>query len=186
MQATPANTIRNLQVIYFALLGGLVVLMGVIMTVLLQVRPEGFIGAKGPKLGEFPLITTVLCGIAAMNLLLALGLPEFITRNNIDQYGRAAGSVKVPMENWEVDSTTWQEKLPVETMGKLLGYYMVEKIITAAMCEAGGMLSAVAYLLEAQWVAVVLLFLCIACMLWRLPTMDGVNRWLLTQVSRLQ
>lgn len=186
MQATPANTVRNLQVIYFALLGGLVVLMGVIMSVLLQVRPEGFIGAKGPKLGDFPLITTVLCGIAVMNLLLALGLPSFITRSNIDQYARTAGSVNVPMESWESESTTWQEKLPAETMGKLLGYYMVEKIITAAMCEAGGMLSAVAYLLEAQWVAVVLLFFCIACMLWRLPTVDGLNRWLLTQVSRLQ
>lgn len=186
MQATPANTVRNLQVIYFALLGGLVVLMGVIMSVLLQVRPEGFIGAKGPKLGDFPLITTVLCGIAAMNLLLALGLPAFITRNNIEQFVKTTGPVNVQMESWDTENVAWQEKLPTETMGKLLGYFMVEKIITAAMCEAGGMLSAVAYLLEAQWVAVVLLFFCIACMLWRLPTVDGVNRWLLTQVSRLQ
>lgn len=185
MQATPANTVSNLQIIYFALLGGLVVLMVVIMTVLLQVRPEGFIGAKGPRLGDFPLITTVLCGIAAMNLLLALGLPGFITRNNIEQYTKTTSPMNVQVETWDTENTAWQEKLPAETMGRLLGYYQTEKIIVAAMCEAGGLCSAVAYLLEAQWVAVVLLFLCIAVMLWRVPTLDGVNRWLLTQVSRL-
>jgi len=191
MQVTPATTVRNLQVILFALVGGLVVLMVVIMSVLMQVKPGGFIGAQGPKLGELPLITTVLCGIAVMNLVISLGLPAFVTRTSVGQLAKTVKPVEVEVEvevevaSWDTEYIAWQEKVPEETMTKLLGIFQAEKIIAGALCEAGGMLAAVAYLLEANWVAVVLLFLCIAAMLMRLPTLDGVNRWLLTQVTRL-
>jgi len=185
MLVTPASTVRNLQVILFALVGGLVVLMVVIMSVLMQVKPGGFIGVQGPKLGELPLITTVLCGIAVMNLVISLGLPAFITRTSVGQLAKTVKPVEVVVASWDTENIAWQEKMPEETMTKLLGIFQAEKIIAGALCEAGGMLAAVAYLLEANWVAVVLLFLCIAAMLMRLPTLDGVNRWLLTQVTRL-
>jgi hypothetical protein len=184
MTTTPATTVRNLQVITFALMGGLVVLMTVIMTVLLQAKPEGFVGAKGPKLGEWPLLTVVLSGIASFNLLLALTLPGFISRTNLNGLFRTVEPLPLPANDWETADASWQERIPAETMKKLLGIYQSEKIMGAALAEAGGMLSAMAYLMEAQWVSVVLLFLCIVVMLWRLPTLSSWNTWLIGHAGR--
>lgn len=183
---TFTKTLRNTQVITFALAGGLVVLMGMVMYMLLEVKPGGFIGGKGPMLGTWPLLSTILCGISFLNLLLSFLIPPMLLNMQLAAWLKTAQPPTGELAAWETNDLTWLEKVPTTTLNPLLAMFQSNKIITVALCEGTGVLCAVAYLLEAQWFAIVLLLLAIAAMLVRVATKGSLNEWLYAQITKLQ
>jgi len=53
-------------------------------------------------------------------------------------------------------------------------------------CEAAGMMSGIAYLLEAHLVSLIMVGVSIGLMLWRVPTKTAMGNWVFMQVERLK
>ncbi|HMP17785.1 MAG TPA: hypothetical protein PKD72_12230 [Gemmatales bacterium] len=185
--STPADTARNVRVIYFALAGGLIFLLGICLYMISQVAPNGFVAGKaaGPAILNLPFLTLILSVVAIMNLLMSLVLPGTITKNRLDRLGKKQEPPQLSWDEWDTENTSWQEQLPQPLRLELLQTYSAESIMGAALAQSTGIISAVAYLLEAHWLPIVLLFLAIVYMLWNLPTLPKLNHWLRKKVKFL-
>lgn len=180
------KTLRITQVITLALAGGMVVVMAVVMFMLLNVQPAGFLAGKGPQVGGFPLITLVLCSAGVFLLAVSFILPAIITKAQVTQWAKTAVPATGELKDWETNDVAWMEKVDAPSLNRLLMIFQIEKVILAGVCEAAGVLCAVAYLMETQWIAIVLLVLAIASMVGRLATKGSLNQWLYEQFARLQ
>lgn len=180
------KTLTIVQVIMITMAAGLIILSGIMIYMVHQVQPGGFLGPKGPELGPLPLITTTLAGTSLLVLILALILPAFILNTQLTWWKKQAQPVQGEFSAWETTDLAWLDRVPSETLTSLLGIFHNNKIMTVALFEGAGMLSAMAYLLEAHWFALTMLILSIVLMLAKVPTQATLNTWLFTQIEQLR
>ena len=180
------KTLITTQVIMIALAGGLMVVAGVIVYIVLQFKPNGFMGPNPPQIGPFPIITTTLCGMSAVVLLISFIIPRIHAPVLLAYLRKQGQSVVGEFTSWETSDFTWLQRVPSETLDTLLGGFLSTKIVMVALCEGAGMMCAVVYLLESYWIALALIVLAIVLILARVPTQSSLNAWLFTQVEQLR
>ena len=180
------KTVSILQVIILALVAGLTVLGAVMIYMVIQVKPGGFIGGAGPQLAGLPLMTMVLDGISFVCLLLSFILPSMLLNIMTSKWARKAQPIEGDLASWETSDLTWLDRVPGESLQTLLNLVHTNRIVSVALCEAAGMISTIAYLLEANLVSLALLVASIAMMIWRIPTQSTLNKWVSSQMERLK
>jgi hypothetical protein len=180
------RTIRHLQIIIIALAAGLIVLCAVMMYMVLHHKPAGFIVGLGPQWGGIPLLTTVLLGVSAFALLLSFALPVFVLKVQTASWAKQAKPIEGELTSWDSSDLTWLNRMPAETLTKLMMIFQASRIVVVALCEAAGMMSGIAYLLEAHLVSLVMAGISIGLMLWRVPTQASLGNWVFMQVERLK
>lgn len=180
------KTLRNLQVIILALAAGLLILVAIMMHMVLNVKPGGFVGGLGPQFGGLPLLTTVLVGVAVLTLLLSFVLPKFMIDAQISLWKKQVRPIEGELTSWETSDLAWLNRVPAETLSKLLMIFQTSRIVVVSLCEAAGMLSVIAYLLEAHTVALVMAGVAIILMVWHVPTQSSLSSWVFTQIERLK
>ncbi|HMO37638.1 MAG TPA: hypothetical protein PKA06_16480, partial [Gemmatales bacterium] len=82
---------------------------------------------------------------------MSLVLPGTITKNRLDRLGKKQEPPQLSWDEWDTENTSWQEQLPQPLRLELLQTYSAESIMGAALAQSTGIISAVAYLLEAHW-----------------------------------
>lgn len=183
---TFTRTLRNLQVILIALAGGLIFLTVIILFMVAQLRPAGFAGGQGPQWNGFSLLTLLFLGISVLNMLLAAFLPPMLLNSQLTQWAKSAEPVTAKFDSWEASDLSWMERLPTSTLDGLLQRFQSSRILTVALCEAAGMMCAIAYLLDANAISLIVIGMAIALMFWHVPTKTSLNQWLFAQVEKLQ
>lgn len=183
---TFTKTLRNLQIILLALAGGLIFLAIVIMFMVFQLKPGGFAAGQGPQWNAVPLLTVGFLGLSVFNMLLATFLPPILLKNQISKWARSAEPITTKFDSWEASDLAWIERVPTSTLNELLQRFQTSRIISAALCEAAGMMSAIAYLLEGQAASLIVIGMAIALMFWQIPSKASLGQWLFTQVERMQ
>lgn len=179
-------TLIQVRVTILGLAGGLIVLMGFCMFMLHQIKPGGFVAANAPQWGNLLLLTTLFCGLSFLLFLASLGLPRWIVASNLARWAKQAERYPHDVTGLDQSLTDWIEQAPETSLKSLLQIFQTGKIIPAALCEAGGMLCAMAYLLEAHPASIVMVFISICLMLYRFPSQSEMNGWLLQQFEKLQ
>jgi hypothetical protein len=180
------KTLRNLQVITLALVAGLMMLTAVMIYMVAQVKPGGFIGVAGPQLGGWPLMTTVLDGVSILTILLAVYLPPIFLKQTVGQWSKEAQPLVGDLTSWEASDLTWLNRVPKDSLNKLLMAFQTNRIVAVALCEAAGMISGVAYLLEANPISLVLMGMAIGLMIWNVPTQTSLSAWVFAQMEKLK
>lgn len=180
------KTLSILQVIILALAAGLIVLSAVMIYMVAQVKPGGFIGGAGPQLAGWPLMTTVLDGVSFLNILLSVYLPPLFLKRMTSQWAKEAQPIAGDLTSWEASDLTWLNRVPNDSLNKLLMAFQTNRIVAVALCEAAGMISGVAYLLEANPISLVLMGMAIGLMIWSVPTQTSLSTWVFSQIERLK
>jgi hypothetical protein len=180
------KTLSILRVIILALAAGLTVVGAVMIYMVIQVKPGGFIGGAGPQLAGLPLMTIVMDGISLVILLLSFFLPPVLLNIMTRNWARKAQPIEGDLATWETTDLTWLDRVPGESLQSLLNLFHTNRIVSVALCEAAGMISVIAYLLEANFISLALLIASIAMMIWRIPTQSTLNNWVYAQMERLK
>lgn len=181
-----STALIQVRITVLGLAGGLIVLMGMCMFMLHQVKPGGFIAGNAPQWGNVLLLTALFCGISILLFLTSLGLPQWITASNLSRWARHAEPLPMDVTGLDQSNTDWLEQAPETSLKSLVQIFQIGKIVPAALCEACGMLCALAYLLEAHPLSIVMVFISICLMLYRFPSQAELNGWLLQQFEKLQ
>ncbi len=180
------KTLRHLQIIIIALAAGLIVLGAVMIYMVLQVRPAGFIGGQGPQWNGVPLMTALFLGLGALNLFLSFVVPLLIVKFQTAAWAKQARPLEGELTSWETSDFTWLHRVPVGTLSQLLTIFHSSRIVAVALCEAAGMMCGIAYLLEAQLVSLVMVGISIALMLKQVPTQAMMSNWVFGHIERLK
>ena len=180
------KTVSILQVIIVALAAGLTVLGAVMIYMVIQVKPGGFIGGAGPQLAGLPLLTIVMDGISLVILLLSFFLPPVMLNIMTTNWAKKAQPIDGDLASWETSDLTWLDRVPGESLQTLLNLFHTNRFVSVALCEAAGMISSIAYLLEARFVSLALLVAAITMMIWRVPTQTMLSSWVFGQMERLK
>ncbi|HQR42414.1 MAG TPA: hypothetical protein PLX97_07010 [Gemmatales bacterium] len=179
------RTLRNTQVIAIALILGLLILVAILFFMLVQVKPGGFIGGQGPQWNNLPLLTVFLAGLGVVLLGCSLILPPVVTAMNLKRWQAEATPLAGTLAEWEQAEPAWLEKVPADTLDKLLQVFQSDRLLKLVLPEGAGILGAMAYLLEGHWLAIVVLFLAIATMVLRIPTSASLLQWLAVQMGKV-
>jgi hypothetical protein len=161
----PPAQLRIMQIIAGALIGGVAIFLGI---VLFLVHGLG----QGPANPQEPMLTYVALLLLVVNVPLASVVPRMIEARGIAQI--AAG--------------TWRPPGAAETSGdagRLMQLFQQSLIIGLAILEGVAFLACVAYLLEAQSIAVVVAGLPLLFMIIRFPTQNRCQAWLDNQLDRV-
>jgi len=180
------KTLRHLQIIIIALAAGLIVLTAVMLYMVLHLKPAGFIGGQGPQWNGVPLLTALFLGIGALNLLLSFVIPVLILKTQTAQWAKQAKPIEGELTSWETSDLTWLDRVPAETLSKLLSIFQSSRIVAVALCEAAGMMCGIAYLLEAHLTSLAMVGLSIALMLIRVPTQPMLSNWVFGHIEHLK
>lgn len=180
------KTVSILQVIILALAAGLIVLSAVMIYMVIQVKPGGFIGRAGPQLAGLPLMTIVLDGISLITLLISFFLPPLLLNVMTSNWAKKAQPIDGDLASWETSDLTWLDRVPRKSLETLLNLFQTNRIVAVALCEGAGMTSGIAYLLEAHLVSLALVAVAIGLMIWRVPTQTTLSSWVYAQMERLK
>jgi hypothetical protein len=167
---TPGH-LRTMQIIAGSLLAGLIAFLGIaVYIVQLQNHGQGMGAAPGSSLVS--LTAVAMLGICAP---LAFVLPRTQTRLALRRI--LAGTWKAPQG---FSPTLW-----TTDGAKLLVVCQTTMIMGWALLEGPGFLGCIAYLFEAQALALGVIGVAIVLILWTFPTEGRVRNWLRRQVDVL-
>ena len=102
------------------------------------------------------------------------------------QWAKEAQPIAGDLTSWEASDLTWLNRVPNDSLNKLLMAFQTNRIVAVALCEAAGMISGVAYLLEANPISLVLMGMAIGLMIWSVPTQTSLSTWVFSQIERLK
>jgi hypothetical protein len=180
---------RTSQIIAAGLIAGVVMMLGVSVALapIGGARP-GAGGAPGAIAGPPPaarvmqigeILTWIAVAFAAVGLTLSVLVPRWITDQN--RRSIAAGTWVPPNQARSgAPGTTGPirtEALESDT-GKLASVYMTQFIVGAALHEGPAFLASVAYLIEANPIALGLALLLLGAMIVRFPTRPRIASWI--------
>jgi hypothetical protein len=181
LPSTIDQTLRTVQLLVAALALGLFVAGLIIgLTVLSHGQPFAP-AAVPPVVFDLPGITAVSLLIFGILATTALWLPRAMSRSIARRLAQEHSLPAATFSAWDQENTLWFEQLPAGVSQQLLAGYTGQRVAAAVMIEAAGMLAAVAFLLEGHWLAFLLWSLCIALILYSLPTQTKFAAWLKTQ-----
>lgn len=171
-----APLLRAQQIIAGALIGGVVVFLGIVLALGASGREFG--GDTAPIL-SYAAAGFLVCAVAARSVVLA-GLTAQGRKHLLTGKWRDGSGVTA--------APGWQEIVAQEgDRGRLLALYQSRTVIGTAILEAPGLFGCVAYLLEGGWfgpgVAVVAIGLMLAL---QFPTRAAAGAWLADQSRLLQ
>jgi hypothetical protein len=193
MSQTPNTSIeqitRTTQIIMGSLIAGV---MGFLLVVVFLVHfaglgaPAGAAGAPGQAAGanpaavpqSIPILTYLAAGMGAVVLPLSFILPGYIAARNL-----RSGATGAP------DGSSSPCKNPAASPGPAVtaaGAFQTSAIIGGALNEAPAFLAGVAYLFEQNPIALGVMFVMLAAMLVRFPTLGSVERWIEQQEEKLR
>lgn len=180
------KTVRHLQIIIIALAAGLIMLAAVMIYMVLVIKPAGFIAGQGPQWNGVPMLTTLFLGIGALNLFLSFVLPMLLLKTQTALWAKQARPIDGELTSWETSDLTWLDRVPAESLSKLLAIFQSNRIVAVALCEVSGMVCGIAFLLEAHLVSLVMVGISIALMLCRLPSQSRLSNWVYVQIDQLK
>jgi hypothetical protein len=163
--------VRTMQIIAGAMMLGVVFCLGTLSLVVVQAKGQGMM--QPPP--DFPMVTAIAVVLLVSNVPLSFGLPVAVTRQALRRI--AAGTWQPPAQN---PGTTF-----ATDSSKLLAVRQTSLIIGLALLEAAGLLGCIAYLLEADPIALGVVAVALAFQLARFPTEGRVRAWLEQQADRL-
>jgi hypothetical protein len=164
--------IRVMQIIAAAMLVGVLFFLGF---VLFQVHVQN----RGPNQtppGQLPWISLLAVAMLAIQAPLALALPTIQARTAVRQIG--AGTWR-PQPGRDPSAYA-------SDAGKLMAVRQTSMIIALALLEGVAFLGCIAYLLEAQPLALAVVAVCVVLMLLNFPTRGRVEAWLERQTAALE
>jgi hypothetical protein len=167
----PPERLRVMQIVAGALVAGVLIFLAVVLF-LVHVQRNGQ-GMGRPQ--ELPIITLVALVMLASNAPLSFVLPRAQARMALRQI--AAGTWQAPPQGTADQFAT--------TTGRLLAVRQTTLIVSLALLEGAAFLGTIAYLLEANPLALVVVLLAVLLMLWQFPTEGRVQGWLDRQQEQL-
>jgi hypothetical protein len=163
--------LRLIQIIAAAMLSGVATLLAIALY-LVWAQNQG--RGMAPPQGS-PMVSYIAVAVLITNAPLAVVLPGMQTRNSLRRI--ASGTWQVPPGGDPTGFTTDTAKLLVVRQTTL--------IIALALLEGAAFLGGIAYLLEAQPLALVVVAVATALMLAQFPTESRVRAWLEQQADAL-
>jgi hypothetical protein len=164
-----ARRVRPMQIVTFAQMLGLGAFLGYAIYAVAENGGQGLNPPPGP-----PLLTYLSVGMLAVNLLLGMILPSIILPGAIRRI--AAGTRQPPNANPDLDAG--------DTV-KLLVLRQTTLFINLALLEGAGLFGGIAYLLEAEGLALGVPVAALVVQALNFPTQQRVRRWLENQTERL-
>jgi hypothetical protein len=180
---TPEQNVKSIQVISVALAMGLLVL-GIVFILVILSRGQGMVRINGPAFPDPANITTVLLFLSGVLLVSAAWIPPLISRSITGQLLRDQSMPAMDRPAWE-EPADLLARVPPPVTQRLVGGYATQALVRGALLESAGMLSAMAFLLEAHWISLTLWGAAILGILLAFPTSTRLQRWLETQAQRL-
>jgi hypothetical protein len=167
----PPGRLRGMQIIAGALLAGVVTLLAlVLILVFLQNQGAGLAPA-----GNMPILTMVAGFLFVIQAPLAFLLPRILIRSALRRV--ASGTWQIPPGAESASFNT--------DASKLLAVKQTSMILGLALLEGAAFLGCIAYLLEAQSIALGVVVVAVALMLMTFPTEPRVRAWLEQQFDQL-
>jgi hypothetical protein len=175
----------QMQVIPTALAAGLLVMIIVVVTVVeLLGRP---VAAKVVLLApNVPLITSVMAGISLFLLFIIIVVPPLIERAAIRRAVQRRKLSAEALPTWTETDSPWVERADAEVLYQIVQALHNKTILRAALLEALGMLSGMAYLVEAHPASLAFMALSQVWLITSIPTRAKVSQWLANQLERLR
>jgi hypothetical protein len=175
----------QMQVITVALSAGLLVMIVVVVTVVqLLGRP---VAAKIQLLApNVPMVTAVMAAASLVILFIALMIPALIERMRIRRLARAGSFVPDVVPPWTEADPSWVQRSDAQLLYRLVQALHNKTILRGALLEALGMLSGMAYLVEAHAASLIFMALSQLWLVLSIPTRQKVSQWLAAQVERLR
>src|SRR5271165_3121624 len=158
--------LRAMQIIVFAMLAGQVVFLSIIYFVAAN-------KAQAPPTP--PLLSWMALGLFVLQLPLTVIIPTALIRAAVQRI--ATGTWQVPSEANPESFATDEDKLMAVRLNSLL--------VAMALLEGAGFFGCIAYLLEGQLLALLVVAAVVVVMVARFPTAAGVRAWLERQTQRL-
>jgi len=193
MSQAPNNSIdqitRTTQIIMGALIGGVTIFL---LIVVFLVHFAGFGAAAGaaPAPGQaagpnppataqsIPFLTYIAVGLGAILLPLSFILPSFVAAQSL-----RSGATR------PLDGSSNPTKSPAASSGQPVtpaAAFQSSAIIGAALNEGPAFFAGIAYLIEQNPIALVVMLVLLAAMVLRFPTRDRVERWIAQQEEKLR
>jgi hypothetical protein len=176
------RTLRNVQVIAFALITGLVILIAISFFMLTKVKVGGFLGGQGPVWNQVPVMTLVMSGVGALILIMSFIVPPAVTAMNVKPWRQTIVPPEQPWAEWERDDPAWLERVPASTLAGLLQVFQTDRLLKLALSEAAGVIGVMGSLLESLGLAIGVMLLAVVAMVWHVPTQRRLLEWLAKQV----
>jgi len=160
-EGVPVSKLRTMQIITVALLLGVVIFLGIALTM----RAQGGFGEPPAQ----PLLTYLALGCGLLMAVGHLVLPDL-----------ALGGMRrqIAQGTWQPTGEDGQPTGPVSQAAALLAFYQTRLLVTLALLEGGAFFCLIAYMLEGRLLAPLGASLLLGLMALRFPTRDGVEQWL--------
>jgi hypothetical protein len=156
------GNLRALQIIHGALAGGVLFFLAIVVLVL----------REGEFLGKQPWSVTSLITMAAIVFGVAAIVAHIVVPGLMVAAQRKAMAKTAKTEQGDFDG--------------ILALYSTQKIVAAALLEGAAFFNAIAYFLEGTAIPLLLVLLLVAFILNRIPSRDGMTRWIDAQLAQLR
>lgn len=165
--------IRVMQIITVGLVMGLVTFLGITIFMVWQ-QGKGL-----AKQHDLPIITYVALGFFVLQILLWQIIPNLVAKPSV---------IKIAQGTWipSTQTTGNPALIPASDQTKLAFVYQTRLIVGCALLESAGFLACIAYLLEADTVAIALAGIVLLLMLSCFPTPQRVQSWVEHQLMSIQ
>jgi hypothetical protein len=175
----------QMQVITVALSAGLLVMIIVVVTVVqLLGRP---MAANVQMLApNVPMVTAVMAAASLVLLFVAVFIPPLIERVSTRRVARRGSLATDDVPSWVEVDPPWVQRPDAEMLYQLVQSLHNKTILRAAVLEALGLLSGMAYLVEAHAASLAFMGLSQLWLVLSIPTRQKVSQWLAAQVERLR
>jgi hypothetical protein len=170
-ELVPPGRLRTMQIIAGALLMGVAIFLGIVLTIV-QVQRGG--QGLGPPQSQ-PILSLMALGTLAFMAVTSVVLPNNMVRQGLRRIARG-----------EFQPPSAAAASPTADAEQILGLRQVTLIVSLALIEGPAFLGCIAYLLEGRLYVLGVVGLALALMLIRFPTEGSVRAWMRQQLDWLE
>lgn len=156
------GNLRALQIIHGALAAGVLFFLGIVVLVL---REGEFLGKQPWSVTPLITLVAIVFGVAA--IVAHIAVPGLLVASQ-----RKAMAKTAKTEQGDFDG--------------ILALYSTQKIVGAALLEGAAFFNTIAYFLEGTAIPLLLALLLVVLILNRIPSRDGMTRWVNAQLVQLR
>lgn len=175
----------QMQVITSALTAGLLVMV-IVVIIIVTMMGKGVAVQVRFVAPNVPLVTSVMAGLNVVLILVAVFVPELMERLGVRRVVEQARFAAQEVPAWVDVDPAWVERSDAKVLYQLVQVLHNKTIVRAGLLEGLGMLSGMAYLVEAHEASLGFMGLSLLWLVWSIPTRTRVYRWLNRVVERLQ
>jgi hypothetical protein len=156
------DNVRTLQIIHGALAAGVSFFLAIVV---LMIR-------KGEILGKQPWSVTPMITMVAILFAVAAIVAHVVIPSLLVTSQRKAMAKTAKTEQGDFDG--------------MVALYTTQKIVAAALLEGAAFFNTIAYFLEGTAIPLLLALLLVVLILNRIPSRDGMTRWIDAQLAQLR